>query len=222
MPKTAKAEQTSRHILETALGLFTTKGYDETTMREIATQADCSLGLAYRYFANKQALVLELYRQMADETAAYIEELAEDTIANRFHLVMSNRLQSAEPYRDALGALYSAAMNPKSESGLLGENAADMRETALEAFVNMVETAKDAPKGEQAKHIGTLLYTLHFLFIQFWLYDRSPKQGLSYELLDFTKGALKQMRMLMLLPGMSKSLAKLSNILSEIFAPQND
>lgn len=222
MPKTAKAEQTSRHILEIALELFTSKGYDETTMREIAKEANCSLGLAYRYFANKQALVLELYRQMADETAVLIDELAEDTIANRFHFVMANRLQNAEPYRDALGALYSAAMNPKSDSGLLGENAADMREMALNSFISMVETAKDAPKGEQAKHIGTLLYTLHFLFIQFWLYDRSPKQRLSYELLDFARGALKQMRMMILLPGMAKSLAKLSNILAEIFAPKKE
>jgi AcrR family transcriptional regulator len=219
MAKTAKAEQTSRQILETALELFTSNGYEETTMREIAEKADCSLGLAYRYYANKQALVLELYRQMADETAAYIEQLPQDTIANRFHLVMVNRLKRAEPYRDALGALYSAAMNPNSESGLLGDNAANMRETALEAFVKMVETAKDAPKGEQARHIATLLYTLHFLFIQFWLYDRTAKQRVSYELLDFTNSALKQMRMLILLPNVAQSLAKLSKILAEIFVP---
>lgn len=222
MAKTAKAEQTRKHILDTALGLFTSKGYDETTMRDIAAEADCSLGLAYRYFENKQALVLELYREMADETAAYIEQLPEDIIANRFQKVMAYRLKGAEPYRDALGALYSEAMNPKSDSGLLGDNAAEMRATALEAFVKLVETAKDAPKGEQARHIATLLYSLHFLFIQFWLFDRSPKQRVSYELLDFANSALKQFRMALLLPNVAQALAKLSNILAEIFVNTSD
>lgn len=218
MAKTAKAEQTRKHILETALALFTSKGYDQTTMRDIAAEVDCSLGLAYRYFENKQALVLELYRQMAAETAAYIEQLPEGSIiANRFQQVMVYRLKGAEPFRDALGALYSEAMNPKSDSGLLGDNASEMREKALEAFVQMVETAKDAPKGEQARHIATLLYSLHFLFIQFWLFDRSPKQKVTYELLDFTNSALKQFRMVLLLPNVAQALAKLSNILAQIF-----
>ena len=93
MAKTAKAEQTRRHILDTALELFTSKGYDETTMRDIAAAADCSLGLAYRYFENKQALILELYREMAQETVAYIEQLPIESIANRFQMVMVYRLQ---------------------------------------------------------------------------------------------------------------------------------
>ena len=54
---TPKAQETRQHILETALGLFQAQGYDKTTMREIAAAADCSLGLAYRYFDGKEALV---------------------------------------------------------------------------------------------------------------------------------------------------------------------
>src|SRR5207237_10147307 len=59
-----KAVSTRQRILDTALGLFATKGYEKTTMREIATAAHCSLGLAYRYFASKEELVLELYRNL--------------------------------------------------------------------------------------------------------------------------------------------------------------
>ena len=217
MAKTAKAEQTRRHILDTALELFTSKGYDETTMRDIAAAADCSLGLAYRYFENKQALILELYREMAQETVAYIEQLPVESIANRFQMVMVYRLQGSEAYRDALGALYSEAMKPSSDSSLLGDNAAEMREAALDGFVYLVETAKDAPKQEQAKQIATLLYSLHFLFIQFWLFDRSPKQRVSYELLDFVTGVLKQLRLLLLVPYVTQALAKLSNILAQVF-----
>lgn len=217
MAKTAKAEQTRRHILETALGLFTSKGYDNTTMRDIASAADCSLGLAYRYYENKPALILELYREMAKETVAYIEQLPEERIANRFQMVMAYRLNGSEPYRDALGALYSEAMKPSSGSSLLGEGAAEMRAATLVAFVYMVETAQDAPKADQAKHIATLLYSLHFLFIQFWLFDRSPKQRVSYELLEFVTGTIKQFRLILLVPKVAQSLARLSDILAQVF-----
>ena len=62
-----KSEQTREHILETALDLFAEKGYAETTMRDIAGAADCSLGLAYRYFARKEEFILALYERMTNE-----------------------------------------------------------------------------------------------------------------------------------------------------------
>lgn len=52
--KTRKAEQTRQRILDSALELFASKGYEGTTMRDIAAQAECSPGLAYRYFSGKE------------------------------------------------------------------------------------------------------------------------------------------------------------------------
>src|SRR5215468_10212410 len=59
---TRKAVLTRQRIVETALRLFAAKGYEQTTMRDIAKETGCALGLAYRYFASKEELVLELYR----------------------------------------------------------------------------------------------------------------------------------------------------------------
>ena len=64
-----KALQTRQHILDTALNLFASQGYQKTTLREIATRAGVSLGLAYRYFARKEELVAALYEQLTVETA---------------------------------------------------------------------------------------------------------------------------------------------------------
>ena len=57
---TPKGERTREHLLDTALRLFTSAGYEATTMRDIAAAAECSLGLAYRYFASKEEFVLAL------------------------------------------------------------------------------------------------------------------------------------------------------------------
>ncbi len=43
---------------------------------------------------------------------------------------MTTRLNETVDYREALGALFSAAMNPGSEVSILGESAAEMRDRA--------------------------------------------------------------------------------------------
>ena len=56
MDTTARRQQ----IFSTALTLFSQKGYDQTSMRDIASQADISLGLTYNYFKNKEALLIAI------------------------------------------------------------------------------------------------------------------------------------------------------------------
>jgi AcrR family transcriptional regulator len=69
--RTPKGTMTQQRILDAALALFASKGYEATTMRDIAAAADCSLGLTYRYFASKEDLILELYRWLADQLVAF-------------------------------------------------------------------------------------------------------------------------------------------------------
>ena len=214
---TPKAERTRQHILDTALDLFVTNGYDSTTMRDIAAAADCSLGLAYRYFDSKEALVLMLYQRMSAETVTQIEQLPAAPLADRFYLIMTNRLRQATPYRGALGALFGTAMNPDSGAGLLGATAAETREEARRAFIDLVSGAKDAPKTVQAEHLGTLLYSLHFALILFWLYDRSPGQRITGDLLDFVSDMLGMARPVLILSFVAKGLARLAGIMEAVF-----
>ena len=80
----SKSQQTREHILETALALFADKGYAETTMRDIAAAADCSLGLAYRYFGRKEEFILALYERLTDEFEMEVAALPPLPLARRF------------------------------------------------------------------------------------------------------------------------------------------
>src|SRR6185369_18016290 len=95
---TPKGERTREHILDTALGLFIEKGYDATTMREIAAAAECSLGLTYRYFARKEDLVLALYQRTANEQEEFVHALASAPIADRFEQAMHAKIGQILPY----------------------------------------------------------------------------------------------------------------------------
>src|SRR5687768_5234113 len=65
--KMVKGEATRRHVLETALKLFRRRGFERTTMRDIAEAAWLSLGAAYHYFPSKDSLVVAYYEWMQAE-----------------------------------------------------------------------------------------------------------------------------------------------------------
>ena len=57
----SKAELTRAQILSTALGLFREKGFDTTTMRDIASACGMAVGTAYHHFDSKEAIVAAYY-----------------------------------------------------------------------------------------------------------------------------------------------------------------
>jgi len=59
-PKQARSKKTKEKILETALELFCSKGYYNTTTNEIAKVADVSIGSLYSYFKDKDTIFLEI------------------------------------------------------------------------------------------------------------------------------------------------------------------
>jgi AcrR family transcriptional regulator len=81
MPRTPEANQRIREaqrakILESARRVFARKGM-EATITDIATEAQISLGLAYRYFADKEAIYSELVRQTIPDASVGSQKLLE-------------------------------------------------------------------------------------------------------------------------------------------------
>ncbi len=58
--KELRSEETKRMILKAAGKLFSEKGYDAVTMREIAKEAGCSHTTIYLYFKDKETLLHQL------------------------------------------------------------------------------------------------------------------------------------------------------------------
>ncbi|WP_162051367.1 TetR/AcrR family transcriptional regulator [Pontibacter pamirensis] len=57
-----KREKSKKLLVETALNLFSEKGYEATSIRQIASEAGVSLGLMYNYFRSKEELLHEIFR----------------------------------------------------------------------------------------------------------------------------------------------------------------
>jgi AcrR family transcriptional regulator len=52
------AERTREHLIDVALELFFTQGYEQTTMEQVAERAEVSSTTLYRYFPTKDLLLL--------------------------------------------------------------------------------------------------------------------------------------------------------------------
>jgi len=216
---TPKALQTRQHILDTALTLFAEQGYQKTTLREIATRADVSLGLTYRYFARKEELVAALYEQLTLETELALVQLPALPLAQRFVQALRMSLQALQPHREALGALFGAGMDPASELSVLGDASSPLRQRVWGTYLQVVKGASDPPKARQAPELATLFYSVHLSVILFWLQDRSPDQKNTQQLLDFIQDTLGTLRFALMLPPVHRSLTRLVQIISPMFAP---
>jgi AcrR family transcriptional regulator len=71
-PATPKAEDKRTRLLDAALELFETRGYDAVAVPEIARKAGVATGTVYLYFKDKDALVNTLYRHWKDRYNATV------------------------------------------------------------------------------------------------------------------------------------------------------
>lgn len=212
---TQKAERTRERIFAAALSLFSEKGYERTTMRDVAKAADASLGLAYRYFASKEELVLELYLRLADGFGERVrEELAAGTVAERFEEAMFIKLDLARPYREPLGALTASALNPNSGIAVLGPGTARIRKRVDGVFLEVVNGASDAPGGEQQRReMAATLNAAHLAVLLYWYHDRSEGNRATREAVSFARDAIRLVRPALRLPPVSRAFTRLADVL---------
>ena len=138
-------------------------------------------------------------------------------VAQRYYQTMAQKLKQVTSYRQTLGALFSAAMNPDSDIAVLGANTAAIRDRMTNVFKVAIVGATDAPREPQATHVANLLYSAHLLTLLFWLYDRTPEQRATYELVKFTRDSLALARPFLALPPVAKSLVRLATIVESVF-----
>ncbi|MCK9899195.1 TetR family transcriptional regulator [Parafrankia colletiae] len=73
-----KKRRTRQTIIEVAHELFHTKGFEATTLEEIAAGADVSVRTLFRYFTGKEAIALAPLDEMGDLTVAALRRRPAD------------------------------------------------------------------------------------------------------------------------------------------------
>ncbi|GJL94043.1 MAG: hypothetical protein DHS20C05_04480 [Hyphococcus sp.] len=89
MPKVSDeyAQAQKRHILNAAAHCFSNNGYRLTSMADIASKAELSVGALYRYFSTKDVLFQALFSSATQENQTLWDEARKgETAKDRFQL----------------------------------------------------------------------------------------------------------------------------------------
>lgn len=172
---TEQSAATREQLYQAAIKLIAAKGYEATTLRDIAKKAGVSVGLLYRYFPSKRAVVLALYDELSAEYAARAEKMPPGPWHARFLFALKTSLAVLAPHRSTLAGLTAVLIGDPYE-GVLAPGASQSRVRVQPVFVEAVTGATDAPDVDAAAALGRLLYVAHLASVLWWLLDRSPRQ----------------------------------------------
>ena len=218
MTVTAKAEETRERIVDAALRLFRDKGFDETTMRDVAAEAGVATGAAYYYFRSKEELVMALYVR----TAEGAREVTPPAIAKsgdlkkRIRAVIDTNLQQFADHRRLLVALVRIGMDPSHPLSPFGKETAPMREEGIGFFRAATEGTKTKIPKDLQDDLPRLLWFYQLGIILFWIYDRSPDQRRTRILLDGTLEIVVRLIQLSSLPLMGPLRRRIVKLLHEV------
>jgi AcrR family transcriptional regulator len=197
--RTAEGEASRRTLYKTAIRLIGDRGYEATTLRDVATRAGVSAGLLYRYFPSKRSVVLALYDELSDAFAKEAAGMPAGTWRDRFLYALETSLRTLGPYRVTLRALVPVMVGDVDE-GVFAQSTAFSRKRVQAIFRAAVVDARDAPTSKLAEALGRLLYLIHLGVILWWLLDKSPGQRATQGLLSLWRKMLPSATLAMRLP----------------------
>lgn len=189
---TKKAVRTQHQILHAALELFKEKGFDNTTMREVAESAELSVGSTYYYFKTKEELVLAFYVESCGLFSERADAILSGTkdFKTRLTKILEERFEQLRPYRNFLTGLMRNAIDPRSELSPFSPVTKQIRDDAIAVFAKVIEgsTLKVTPR--LRTHLPRLLWLYHLGLVLYWTYDQSENDKKSRRLIDGTVGII--------------------------------
>jgi len=184
VPQRAASEETRRQLLDTALALFRERGFDATTIRDIAGRAGLSLGATYYYFHRKEALVGAYYDYIQDEHASRARAAfaRARTLKERLRAALHTKIDIMQDDRRLLRALFRYGGEPDHPLSWFGAATRRQRLGSVAVFAAALDGERLPDDVRDAA--PTLLWTLHMGVLLYFLYDDSPSQRRTRKLVD--------------------------------------
>lgn len=183
---TEKARQTREGVLQAALRLFQQKGFDETTMRDIAREASLSVGAAYYYFRTKDELVLAFYEQIQHETTGEVDSIvaASPDFRTRLERLIRFKFQQLASYRSLAGVLVRNAADPKNPLSPFSSETKHIRDEAIALFDAIARGSNLKAAKQLEPYLARLFWFYLMGLLFFWIHDDSENQQRTEKLLQ--------------------------------------
>lgn len=181
-----RGTETRTRLVETALRLFRTEGFQATTMRRIASETGVSLGNAYYYFDSKDDLVHELYlsvqREHRDRALPLLRPGA--PLAANLRVVLHTGLDAMAGYHDFGAAFVQTALPAASRTSPFSAESTPARDQAIDLMTHAVSLSQHRPTKALQERLPTLLWLTYLGVTLHWVADSSPRQVRTRRLVD--------------------------------------
>ncbi len=115
-----RKERTRRRLLASAEQLFRTRGFDETTVEEIAAAADVAKGTFFNYFENKASLLGALLYTRMDELLAHPPGAGQPA-PERIDMLFQAMWEELSPYQHLMQRMLAHTMAHPRRAPDLGD-----------------------------------------------------------------------------------------------------
>ena len=212
--QTAQGTAARDRLYATALKLIARHGYESTTLRDIAREADVSVGLLYRYFPSKQSVVIALYDELSTDYARQAADIPAGKWRDRFLFALTTSLDVLKPHKMALRALTPVLVGDPEE-GIFAASTSFSRLRVQRVFEAAVTGASDAPKKPLAEALGRLLYLVHLSVLLWWLLDKTSNQRATAALVTLTRQLLPSAALALLVPPVRTFVISVDELIRE-------
>ncbi|WP_425471169.1 TetR/AcrR family transcriptional regulator [Xylanimonas allomyrinae] len=187
------ASERREQLVAVGRGLFAEKGFDGTSVEEIATRAEVSKPVVYEHFGGKEGIyAVVVDREVQALTGALIGSLAESAhpkvLVERASLALLDYIEAHEDGFRILVRDSPVAQATGTFSSLIGDVATKVEHLLVDQFKANGLEARTAPLYAQ------MLVGMIALTGQYWLDARSPgKQQVAAHLVNLAWNGLKGM-----------------------------
>ncbi len=176
---------TRKRILAAARTLFRSKGFDQSTTRDIASEVGVATGTMFNYFRSKEAIVVELASIALEKARGEIEKQEPHAdLAESLFAVVAAQLRALRPLRGYIRPFMDAVLAPGVSASNVAPEAeveSELRQVLHEQLLSVMKShGYDDPTPMQLN----ILWSLYVGAISFWSADKSPRQEDSLALLD--------------------------------------
>jgi AcrR family transcriptional regulator len=175
-------------IVQAALSLFQTKGFDATTTKAIARKAGIAEGTVFNYFKSKDDIALHFFEQEVDQAMAAVREnprLRKASLEEKLFTLVHSQLEFLAPHQRFIGAAFIHALRPASPLGMFSHRAQELRHRYVGFVQELFEESLPKKQHGPISWLGPEVFWIYYLgTLLYWLHDASDDKQNTLAFLD--------------------------------------
>ena len=180
-------EAVRARIVDAALALFQSKGFDQTTTRQIANKAKLAEGTIFNYFETKEDIALHFFELEVDHAIDVVRRdprLRRAPLDEKLFALVEAQLEFLAPYEKFIGAAFVHALRPTSKIAF-SMQALDLRNRYIAFVQDLLQESRSVPAGSLLTWVAPSVFWIYYVgILLYWLNDSSKGKQHTLALLD--------------------------------------